>query len=83
MNDPDLTPDTAEQMLHGHPTGPEKLRELLAAASSDLTSDDLPGEEAAVAAFLAAPSTWSSRPRFRSAPPSRRFRHDAAGRDRH
>lgn len=58
MNDPRIDHridrDTAERLLRGEPAGPERLAELLAAASSGLGTEPLTGEEAAVTAFRAA-----------------------------
>lgn len=54
MNDSRLDLDTTERMLRGEATGPSELAALLAAASARLTTEDLNGEEAAVAAFRAA-----------------------------
>jgi hypothetical protein len=62
VNDPSLNADIAERMLRGEPTGPPELAELLAAASSELATEDLSGEEAAVAAFREARSRQSWRP---------------------
>ena len=56
MNMPDLNADIAERMLRGEPTGPPELAGLLAAASSELATEDLSGEETAVAAFREARS---------------------------
>jgi hypothetical protein len=49
-------PETTERMLRGEPAGPPHLAALLAAASADLHTEDLHGEEVAVAAFRAAQS---------------------------
>ena len=62
MNEPDLNADIAERMLRGEPTGPPELARLLAAASSELATEDLRGEETAVAAFREARSHRSRRP---------------------
>lgn len=51
MNDSGFDADLAERMLRGEATGPPELAKLLAAAASDLASEDLSGEEMAVAAF--------------------------------
>jgi hypothetical protein len=65
VNDPSLNADIAERMLRGEPTGPPGLAELLAAAASELATEDLSGEETAVAAFRDARSRQSWRPRSR------------------
>jgi hypothetical protein len=62
VNDPSLNADIAERMLRGEPTGPPELAELLAAASSELATEDLSGEETAVTAFREARSRQSWRP---------------------
>jgi hypothetical protein len=62
VNDPSLNADSAERMLRGEPTGPPELAELLATASSELATEDLSGEETAVAAFREARSRQSWRP---------------------
>jgi hypothetical protein len=69
VNDPSLNADIAERMLRGEPTGPPELAELLAAASSELATEDLSGEETAVAAFREARSrqSWWPHPRRLSA----------------
>jgi hypothetical protein len=63
-------PETTERMLRGEPTGPPHLAALLAAASADLDTEDLGGEEAAVAAFRAAPPVRTA-PLVRTTPPVR------------
>lgn len=68
MTDPGLDSDTAERMLRGQHTGPPKLAGLLAAASSDLSTEDLTREEAAVAAFRVAHSGRSGQRRGRRLP---------------
>jgi hypothetical protein len=65
VNDPSPDAETAERMLRGESTGPPKLAELLGAASSGLTTEDLNGEQAAVAAFRQTRSTPSTRPSTR------------------
>jgi hypothetical protein len=65
MKDLSLDAETAERMLRGEPTGPPDLAELLAAASSDLATADLHGEEAAVATFRQRGSLPSRRPSAR------------------
>jgi hypothetical protein len=65
VNDSNLNADIAERMLRGEPTGPPELAELLAAASSELATEDLSGEETAVAAFREARSRQSWRPHSR------------------
>lgn len=69
MNDPGLGPGTAERMLRAEPTGPPKLAALLtAAASCEPTTEDLNGEQAALAAFREARSLHPRRPRIRRLP---------------
>jgi hypothetical protein len=65
VNDPSINADIAERMLRGEPTGPPGLAELLAAASSELATEDLSGEETAVAAFREARSHELRRPHRR------------------
>jgi hypothetical protein len=57
VNDPNLDADTAERMLRGQATGSPELAKVLAAASSGLAPGEPQREEAAVAAFRAAPRT--------------------------
>jgi hypothetical protein len=56
VNEPRIDAHIAERMLRGEPAGPPEVAELLAAASSGLTAEDLSGEDAAVAAFRSARS---------------------------
>ncbi|MCW2861170.1 MAG: hypothetical protein JWP48_2878 [Actinoallomurus sp.] len=65
MNDPRLDAETAERMLRGEATGPPELAELLGAASSRLATEDLNGEEAAVAAFRQKRAIPARQPRRR------------------
>jgi hypothetical protein len=65
MSDPRLDAETAERMLRGEPAGPRELAQLLAAASSGLTAQDLNREDTAVAAFRQARSRHPARPRTR------------------
>jgi hypothetical protein len=69
VNHPDLDVDIAERMLRGASPGPSVVAELLAAASSELETEDLSGEETAVAAFREARSrqSWRRHPRRLSA----------------
>lgn len=68
MNGP-LTPDAAERMLRGEPTGPPALADLLAEAAATPVSADPVAEEAAVAAFRVARLTGPRpRPRARRRP---------------
>jgi hypothetical protein len=65
MNEPSFDADTTERILRGEPTRPSKLAELLTAATSELTTEDLSGEETAVAAFLEARSLHPGELRLR------------------
>jgi outer membrane biosynthesis protein TonB len=68
MSNAGLDRETAERMLRGEPTGPPRLAELLTAASSELATEDLNGERAALAAFHQARSLRSGRPSMRRLP---------------
>jgi hypothetical protein len=67
VKDRSFDADTAERMLRGESTGPRILTELLTAATSEPTTENLSGEETAVAAFREARSLASRRPRRLSA----------------